>query len=78
MDQTTNSSNMMWYIVGAIVIIALAFWYFSVSPASPTTSTQTSGDNTAAAISADFNQISDNTATLDAEAAASAQTVSGF
>lgn len=70
----------MWYIVGAVVVIAaLAFWYFSASPVqTPTTSTQTSGDNTAAAISNDFNQISDNTAALDADAAASAQAVSGF
>jgi len=78
MDQTTNSSNTMWYIVGAVVIIALAFWYFSASPAkAPTTSTQAS-DNTTAAISADLNQTSDGSAELNTAAAASAQAVQSF
>lgn len=68
----------MWYIIGAVVIIALAFWYFSASPAqAPTASTQTQSD-TVAAISADLNQTSDGSAELNQAAAASAQTVAGF
>ena len=79
MDQTTNSSNTMWYIIGAVVIIALAFWYFSASPVpSPTASTQTTSDNTATAITAELNQTSDGSAVLNQDAAASAQVVSGF
>lgn len=69
----------MWYIIGAVIIIALAFWYFSASPAqAPTAGTQTQSDNTVAAISADLNQTSDGSAELDQAAAASAQSVQGF
>jgi hypothetical protein len=69
----------MWYIIGIVVIIALAFWYFSASPVqAPTTSTQTQSDNTVAAISADLNQTSDGSAELNQAAAASAQVVQGF
>lgn len=82
MNGQTNqgSSSTMWYIIGAIVIIALAFWYFSASPAqSPTATTQQSQNtNTAAAISAEFNQTSDGSAALAQDQAASAQAVSGF
>ncbi len=76
-----GSSATLWYIIGAIVIIALAFWYFS-SPATPSTSptatTQTPSDTTTAAISADLNQTSDGSAELTAAQAASAQAVQGF
>jgi hypothetical protein len=78
MDQTTNS-NTMWYIIGAVVIIALAFWYFSASPAqAPTASTPAASNTTAAAISAELNQTSDGSAALNQDAAVSAQTVAGF
>lgn len=77
MDQTTQSSNTLWYIVSAVVLIALAFWYFSAK--SPTVvTTPTASDNTTAAISSDLSQIPDVSADLDAAAAASAQAVSGF
>lgn len=64
----------MWYIIGAIIIAILAFWYFSAKP----TPVQAPGTNTAAAITSEFNQIADTSAGLDADAAASAQAVSGF
>ncbi|MCX6786642.1 MAG: hypothetical protein NTU85_02405 [Candidatus Kaiserbacteria bacterium] len=77
MDQGLSSK--MWYIIGAVVVIALAFWYFSASPVkAPTANTQTPSDNTTAAISADLNQTSDGSAELDQAAAASAQAVQGF
>mgnify|MGYP001611542236 CR=1 FL=1 len=67
----------MWYIVGAIIIIALAFWYFSAkSPVEVTP--QTPNENTAAAISAEFNQIPDISAELDQAASTSAQAVQAF
>ncbi len=70
----------MWYVIGAVVIVALAFWYFSASPAkAPTASTtQIPSDNTTAAISTALNQTSDGTAELNAAAASSAQAVQGF
>ncbi len=77
MDQTTNSSNTMWYIVGAIVVIALAFWYFSAKPPVEVTP-QTPNENTAAAISAEFAQIPDVSVELDQAASASDQAVQGF
>lgn len=79
MDQTTQSSGTIWYVIGAIIIIALAFWYFSASPVSaPTANTQTPSDTTTAAIANDFSQIPDSSAALDADAAAAAQAVQGF
>lgn len=76
----------MWYIVGAIVVIALGFWYFygSKAPtpgAQPTAVSQTqtqTADNTTAAIANDLNAVPDVGAGLTADQAVSAQTVSGF
>ncbi|MFA6279052.1 MAG: hypothetical protein WCS97_02870 [Candidatus Paceibacterota bacterium] len=74
-----NSSNKMLYVVGIVIIIALAFWYFSSSPVqAPTSNTQATSDNTTAAISAELSQTSDGSAELDQAAAASAQAVQGF
>lgn len=80
MDQTTNSSSNIWYTLGGIVvIIALAFWLFgsATSPA-PSATTQTPSDNTASALTSEFNQTADASAALDQDAAASAQVVQGF
>ena len=77
-----------WYIIGAIVIIALGLWYFYAKPA-PTAAPQTSAveqaqtpgvtaGNTTADISADLAQVPDTSAALTADASASAQAVSGF
>ena len=75
MDKTNSSAN-VWYIIGAVVVIAaLAFWYFSTTRAPSTTGTETSGDTTAAAISAELNQISDDSGTLEQDASASAAAV---
>lgn len=74
----------MWYIVGAIVVIALGFWYFygnkAPTPgAQPTAVSQTqTADNTTAAIANDLNAVPDVGAGLTADQAVSAQTVSGF
>lgn len=67
----------MWYIVGAIIIIALAFWYFSEKPPVEVVPT-IPNENTATAISAEFAQIPDISAELDQEASNSAQAVQGF
>ncbi len=76
--QTTESSNTMWYIIGAVIIIAIGLWYF-YAPQSMTTSTEsTANDTTTAAISADLEQIPDDSAAFNQAAAASAQDVSGF
>lgn len=84
----SSQTNGIWYVVIALVVIALGLWYFYGSKAS-TTSTEptaveqtqipalTSG-NTTANISADLNQITDTSSALDADAAASAAAVSGF
>lgn len=79
-DQIDQGSSIkMWYIIGIVVIIALAFWYFSASPVqAPTANTQTTSDNTSTAISAEFNQISDGSTELNQAEAASAQAVQGF
>lgn len=71
----------MWYIVGAIVIIALGFWYFygSKAPtpgAQPTAVSQST--NTTAAIANDLNATPDVGVGLTADQTASAQAVSGF
>ena len=69
----------MWYIIGAVVVIAaLAFWYFSTTRAPSTTGTETSGDTTTAAISAELNQISDDSGTLEQDSSASAAAVGSF
>lgn len=71
----------MWYIVGAVVVIALGFWYFygSTAPtpgAQPTAVSQSA--NTTAAIANDLNATPDVGAGLTADQAVSAQVVSGF
>lgn len=80
-----DSSNKVWYLIGAAVIIALGLWYFYGVKA-PTADTGTSavtevqipeltGGNTTADISADLSQIPDTSAALDADAAASASAI---
>ncbi len=75
-----------WYIIAAVVIVALlGYWYFgSTSSQSPTSAVEqaqlpglTAG-NTTADISTDLNQTPDPSAALNADAAASAQAVSGL
>lgn len=73
MDQ--GSSNNMWYIVGAVIIVALALWYFMGRPA---TRTETTNDTSTAALTDEFNQIPDDSAALDQDAAASAEAVQGL
>ena len=76
-----------WYIVGVLVLVALALWYvFGTSKtagvetsalqetqSAPLTAGDTTGD-----ISADLNQTADTSAALDADAIASAQAVQGL
>ena len=82
MDQRTNQSSSIaiWYVIGAVVIIAFAFWYFYGKQTSTTdtqstvveqtqTPAQSSG-NTTADISADLNQVTDASVGLDADASA--------
>jgi hypothetical protein len=81
----------IWYIIATVVIVAiLGYWYFgSTNTLSPTATTQTSAGeqaqipgltagNTTASISADLSQTPDTSAALTADAAASAQAVSGL
>lgn len=85
---TQDSSSKMPYIIGVVVVVVLAFWYFySVqSPALNTESTATEqtqlttlpDGNTTADISADINQLPDSSAELDQDAAASAEAVGSF
>ena len=78
MDQ--GSLNNRWYIIGVVVVVVAALWYFYGGQA-PTVGTETSaveqaqiptltGGDTTADISADFSQIPDTSAALDADAAA--------
>lgn len=92
MNQTPPPShtNGVWYAVGAVVVIALGFWYFYTRPAPvPATDTQSTaveqaqipaltGGNTTADISADLGQIPDASAALDADASAAASAISGL
>ncbi len=84
-----SSSGRTWYVVGAIVVIAvLALWFFSSSrsqaPSTPssaidqTQESPLSGGNTVADISADLNSAADGSALLDQDAAASASAIQGF
>jgi len=85
MDQSTNQgSYKVWYIIGIIVILAL--WYFYGMKKVPVTGPSSSvveqvqalpptAGNTTADISTDLNQISDTSAVLDQDAAATAQAV---
>jgi len=89
--QTINSdsSGKTAYIVGAVIIVlALGLWYyysaqsplldtFETSPTAQEQAPLTSGDTTAD-ISADLNQLPDDTATLNQNAAASAEAVESF
>lgn len=82
-----DSSSKTTYLIGAIVVIAaLGLWYYySMQPQTATAPTTleespaplTSGDTTAD-ISADLSQLPDDTATLNQNAAASADAVEGF
>lgn len=84
-----GSSNTVWYVAGgaAIIIAALVVWYFfgMTPPVADTSSTaieQTQivppANNTVGDISADLNQIPDDTAVLNQDAAAAAQAVQGL
>lgn len=91
MDQVTEgSSNKVLYVVVIIVVIAIfAIWYFAGKQA-PVVETQQqsaveqsqlqplSSGNTTADISSDLNQIPNTSPALDADAAASSQSVQGF
>lgn len=75
-----KSSNKTWYIIGIIIIIALAFWYFSTKSSSTPAPTATgqAGSDSVSAISSDLNQIPDDTAALDQAASSSAAAVNSF
>lgn len=78
------------YVIGALIILVIAFWYVYPSMSSLTTTpadvvTESSGtpaetqeSNTTTSIEADLGNIKDDSAELDQEAAASAQSVQGF
>ena len=69
MDQ--NSPTTVWYIIGAVVIIAaLGFWYYStqMSPSD----TEILNDSATADISAELDQIPDDSGALEQDAAAAA------
>lgn len=85
-----KSSATVWYVVIAVAVIALGVAYFAMrSPVADEAVTDTQATtgqeqtpaltdgNTTADISADLNQI-DSSSSLDAESAASADSVSGF
>jgi len=91
-DIGAPSSSMTWYIIGAIVVIALVVAYFilgspvtdeEITGSQATTEQQTempaltSGNNTVD-ISADLGQIIDTSAELDADAAAVASDLQGL
>ena len=90
MDYQTEdqgSSGKAWYIVGIIVIIALALWYYYgkqmpfAGTESPMGQMEVSSDadaNTTMDISSDLDQIPDISADLDQDAAAAAQAVQGL
>ena len=79
-----------WYIIGAVVIVALGLWYFyggrSAAPysfveSSAVEQTQLpplSSGNTVADISADLSQTPDPSTALDKDASVSSQAVSAF
>jgi hypothetical protein len=79
----------VWYAIGAVIIIALALWYFLVRGGSPGADIQpvatepiqlaplSSGDTTEDILS-DLNQALEETDALNADAAASAQAVQGL
>lgn len=82
-----QGSSTIWWIIG-IVVVALGLWYYYGMRA-PTPVTETSsvaqtqipaltGGDTTADISADLGQIPDTSAALDADAAATAEAVSGL
>lgn len=90
MDYQTEdkgSSGTVWYIVGIIVIIALALWYY-YGTRTPSMGTEPStaqmevspdaGANTTVNISSDLEQIPDISADLDQDVAAAAQAVQGL
>lgn len=70
----------MWYVVAAVVIAALAFWYYAGKGNMNTQNlgTQNPSDNSAAAINADFNSTPDGSTALASDQSASAQAVSSF
>lgn len=83
-----SHSNGIWYVVGAAVVLALGLWYFYMMQAPAATTESSAVDqaqvpalsegNTTADISADLSQIPDTSAAFEADAAASADAVSGF
>lgn len=78
-SQQTMDKKMMWYIVAALVVVALIFWYVSgTQQPTPATGTPTASTNSTAAIAADLNQTSDGSVALSQDGAASAQAVAGF
>ena len=81
-----QSSSKKWYIIGGVIIIALALWYIYGRGSAPALDTQAgiaggtqeaplTGGDTTADISADLSQTADTSAALDADAAAVGQAV---
>ena len=84
-------SATIWYIVlAAVVVIGLGLYFVLKPPVTEQAATDAqssaeqaqlpalTGGNTTADISADLNQIQDSSATLDADAAASANDIQGL
>lgn len=75
-----NSSKGMWYLIVALVIVALALWYFygkgATTVEAPTTEEaplpDLSAGDTTADIASDLNETPDISADLEAAAAAAA------
>lgn len=76
-----GSSAKMWWIIGGLVVLAVAGWYFyggKTTAPSAQAPTVSQSANTTAAIANELNAVPDVSAGLTADQAASAQTVSGF
>lgn len=70
-----------WHLIIALIIIVLGLWYFYGVRAPSTDSQQNApltASNTTTDISSDLDQIPDDSASFDADAAASAENVEGF
>jgi hypothetical protein len=75
-----QSSSMKIWVVALVVAVlaAAAIWYYSTRAAMPVSSQNTAEDTNATSISAEFEQLPDDSAALNQDAAASAQTVGSF
>ena len=63
-----------WYVIAAVVVIALVLWYVYM----PKSASPTAADTSTTQISAELNQIPDDSSLLNQDASASAADVSSF